>query len=417
LRPVIDLGRQYIAGAFWSEEVPPALADALPLEVVRCSSAGGCGLVQLRHSVAPDVLYHDYGYRSGTNEMMRRNLHEIVGEIEHFVALKRGDVVLDIGCNDGTLLEAYETHGLDRIGVDPSSNVAAVARERGFHVEETFFSADVFRRARPGRKARVITSIAMFYDLEDPNAFCADVASILADDGVWVIELSYLPTMLERRSFDTICHEHLEYYTLRQIDWIVERHGLRVQKVGFNDINGGSFRVFIRNRDFPVSPIEQANLDRVRRSEAQLGLSDEPQYAEFRQSVETVRRDLTTLVDRLTGDGKVIYAYGASTKGNTILQYCGLDETRISKAADRNPEKWGKRTPGTGIVIVSEAQARADQPDYFLALPWSFLSAFVERERRFLERGGKFIVPLPEPHVIGSAGAESPIAQMVRRGA
>src|SRR6185436_886971 len=209
----------------------------------RCASVDACGLVQLRHTVSPRVLYHDYGYRSGTNEIMRRNLLEIVQRIESVIDFKDGDIVLDIGCNDGTLLDSYRRVDLDRVGIDPSANVAATARARGFHVEEDFFTASVFDRARPGRKARVVTSIAMYYDLEAPHRFTADVKAVLADDGVWVMELSYLPFMLERSSFDTICHEHLEYYSLRQIEWILDRHDLEVQSVEFNDINGGSFRL------------------------------------------------------------------------------------------------------------------------------------------------------------------------------
>jgi NDP-4-keto-2,6-dideoxyhexose 3-C-methyltransferase len=403
LSPVIDLGRQYIASAFWTSNVPAELSKALPLEVVRCCAEGGCGLVQLRHSVAPRVLYHDYGYRSGTNEMMRRNLREIVAEIEQIVSLRAGDIVLDIGCNDGTLLESYASAGLDRVGIDPSSNVAASARAKGFHVEESFFSAEAFARARPDARARVVTSIAMFYDLENPITFAAEVNSVLADDGLWVIELSYMPTMLDRSSFDTICHEHLEYYALRQVEWILRQAGMKVQRVRLNDVNGGSFRLFIQKANSPAfSAADVADVDSIRQRERVLGLSGERPYAEFRRSVETTRRELSRLIGDLVADGKRIYAYGASTKGNTILQYCGLDRASIPKAADRNPEKWGKTTPGTNIVIVSEKEARAELPDYFFVLPWPFLPAFMEREHEFLARGGKFIVPLPQPRVIGA---------------
>lgn len=402
LTSVIDLGSQYIATAFISGDVPDFLQQPQPLEVVRCASADGCGLVQLRHSVAPRVLYHDYGYRSGTNEIMRRNLAGIVTAVESLVKLQEGDTVLDVGCNDGTLLQSYSATGLDRVGIDPSTNVADVARSKGFHVENDFFSKEVFERARPGRKARVVTSIAMFYDLEDPNRFVADVKSILADDGVWVIELSYLPYMLERKSFDTICHEHLEYYALRQIEWMLERHGLQVQRIELNDINGGSFRLFIRNRNMGALPADQtAAIDEFRAKEVALGLQTEAPYEAFRQVSQSVREGVLALIEKVISEGKTVYAYGASTKGNTILQYCGLDHRHIMKAADRNPDKWGRHTLGTNIPIVSEDQARAEKPDYFLVLPWPFFAGFVEREREFLDRGGKFILPLPETRVVG----------------
>lgn len=404
LRPAVDLGTQYIASAFVAGEPPEFLRQPHPLEVIRCGDPRGCGLVQLRHSVSPQVLYHDYGYRSGTNEIMRRNLADIVTRIESLVPLAPGDTVLDIGCNDGTLLAAYAEPKLDRLGIDPSTNVADMARAKGFEVAPEFFSREVFERVRGNRKARVITSIAMFYDLDDPGTFVGDVAAILADDGVWVVELSYLPFMLERRSFDTICHEHLEYYALRQVEWLLERHGLAVQAAELNDINGGSFRLFIRRKEYARSlPDDRRELDAIRRREAALALDTDAPYAAFRQSIQNVRRELADLVRRVALEGKTIYAYGASTKGNTILQYCGLDHRTIAKAADRNPEKWGRRTLGTDIPIVSEEQARDENPDCFLVLPWHFFQGFVERERAFLERGGKFIVPLPETRVVGLA--------------
>jgi NDP-4-keto-2,6-dideoxyhexose 3-C-methyltransferase len=402
LRTVVDLGAQYIASAFIAGEPPDFLRDPQPLEVVRCVSDDGCGLVQLRHSVAPRVLYHDYGYRSGTNEIMRKNLRSIVESVGALVDLQPGDTVLDIGCNDGTLLESYRAQGLDRVGIDPSTNVAEVARSKGFTVENDFFSRAAFERVRPGRKARVVTSIAMFYDLEDPTQFVADVASVLADDGIWVIELSYLPFMLERKSFDTICHEHLEYYALRQIEWMVERQGLQIQRIELNDINGGSFRLLIRNRKMGALPAEQVKeLEEFRNREAAMKLATEAPYEEFRRAAQTVQKDLRDVVRSINDEGKIIYAYGASTKGNTILQYCGLDNLSIKKAADRNPDKWGRHTLGTNIPIVSEEQARQEKPDYFLVLPWHFFDGFIAREREFLDRGGKFILPLPETKIVG----------------
>jgi len=402
LRTVVDLGRQYIASAFIAGEPPDFLRDPQPLEVVRCAAPDGCHLVQLRHSVAPRVLYHDYGYRSGTNEIMRRNLRSIVESVESLVDLKAGDTVLDIGCNDGTLLDSYSVQGLDRVGIDPSENVADVARAKGYQVENDFFSRAAYDRLRPGKRARVVTSIAMFYDLEDPNQFVSDVASVLADDGIWVIELSYLPTMLERKSFDTICHEHLEYYALRQIEWMLGRNGLQLQRVELNDINGGSFRLLIRNRKMGALPdAHVAELEDFRNREALLALDTETPYEAFRRSAETVKNRLMDVVRRINAEGKTIYAYGASTKGNTILQYCGLDHLTIKKAADRNPDKWGRHTLGTNIPIVSEEQARDEKPDYFLVLPWHFFDGFIGREREFLARGGKFILPLPETRIVG----------------
>jgi len=402
LEPVIDLGAQYLASIFTGDDVTAELGTRYPLEVVRCAARTGCGLVQLRHSVARELLYAHYGYLSGINESMRANLCDIAQQVERMVRLEPRDLVVDVGCNDGTLLSCYQTAGLDRLGFEPADNVCQLARDKGLEVVPTFFAHDAFERARPGKKARTITSIAMFYDLEDPDEFVRTIASILADDGVWVIELSYLPMMLANTSYDTICHEHLEYYRLRPIKWMLDRHALTIHGIEFNDVNGGSFRLFIRPAGAGAVPDEaQAAIRGVEEQEERLGMAGDAPYLRFRTQAEKVSRELRTLLDELAAAGKKVYIYGASTKGNTILQYCGVDRTLIPKAADRNPDKWRRRTLGTDILIVSEDEARRESPDYFLVLPWHFIDGFKQREREFLERGGKFILPLPEVRVIG----------------
>ena len=402
LRQVIDLGDQYIAGIFARADVPGFLQTRFPLELVRCAIPDGCGLVQLKHSVSPSVLYSDYGYRSGINRSMREHLAGIADAAARGTGVKHGDTILDIGCNDGTLLAAYGIPGLDRLGFEPAKNVALLAKERGLDVVNDFFSAEAYRAARPGVKAKVVTSIAMFYDLEDPQGFTRDVAAVLADDGVWIIELSYLPLMLKQKSFDTVCHEHLEYYALRQIEWMVGKAQLRVHRVEFNDVNGGSVRVYIRKALHGTPPSsERETIERVRRDEQDMGLGTDAPYEVFRDQVQRIRGTLRELLGRMKAEGKSIYVYGASTKGNTLLQFCGIDHTIVGKAADRNPDKWGRRTLGTEIPIVSEEEARADHPDFFLVLPWHFLPEFLTREAAFLEGGGRFIVPLPDVRVIG----------------
>ncbi len=402
LAPVIDLGDQYLANHFVGDRIPRFMWERYPLQVIRCAEPKGCGLVQIRHSVAPSALYFNYGYLSGINESMRSNLRDIATNTERMAELQPGDTVLDIGCNDGTLLSSYQASGLDRLGIDPAANAVKLAREQGLEVVNDFFSQSSFETARPGGKARAVTSIAMFYDLERPMEFVSGVGSVLADDGVWVIELSYLPFMLRRGSFDTICHEHLEYYALRQIEWMLSRHGMAVHRIELNDVNGGSFRVFIRKDGVgTAAPEDRAYVDRLREEETSMELDSDAPYAAFRESASRIRSELSALLKKLTTDGKKVYVYGASTKGNTILQYCGIDHNVIPYAADRNQEKWGRRTLGTDIPIISEEQARAQRPDYFLVLPWHFMTGFLERERAFLDRGGKFIVPLPQVRVIG----------------
>jgi NDP-4-keto-2,6-dideoxyhexose 3-C-methyltransferase len=402
LHPVIDLGSQYIASIFVEDEVPSFLQQPYPLEVVRCAASDGCGLVQLRHTISPDVLYSNYGYRSGTNEMMRAHLRDIAAKIEQMVDLRGGDIVLDIGCNDGTLLDSYQTAGIDKLGFDPAGNVVESARQKGLDVVNDFFSFQSYVKVRPNMKVRVITSIAMFYDLENPRQFIRDVASVLSDDGIWVLELSYLPLMLQKNSYDTICHEHLEYYALKPIEGMLQREQLQVHRIEFNDINGGSFRLYIRKDTFgPVLQHDRLFLDKVRADERALGLDKDRPYMLFREAVSRLRGELRGLLVELREAGKSVYVYGASTKGNIILQFCGIDNALVAKAADRNPMKWGMRTLGTGIPIVSEEEARSENPDYFLVLPWHFLASFINREKIFLNRGGKFIVPLPEVQIVG----------------
>ena len=403
LAPVLSLGAQRIAGAFAEPGGSEPIRRSIPLELVRCDMGAnqeGCGLIQTRHTVPGSILYHSYWYRSGVNRTMTENLHGIARTAEDLVGLVGGDLVIDIGCNDGTLLDGYRTERLDCLGFDPS-DVARYAVEKGYEVVRDFFAHDLLERRRAGRRARVVTSIAMFYDLEDPSAFVADVARALADDGVWVMELHYLPTMLEKSSFDAIVHEHLEYYSLAVIERLLSDAGLEAVRGELNEVNGGSIRLFIGHAGAREIPAEaQRELQALRIAEFELALDSPEPYERFRRNSEKVRDDLAGLCRQLAGEGKTIHVYGASTKGNTILQYAELDASVIPYAADRNPDKWGSETIGTRIPIISEEESRAMQPDYYLALPWHFLDEFLERESEYLDAGGRFIVPLPEVRVI-----------------
>lgn len=405
LAPVLDLGEQCIAGAFAEPGGGRALEQALPLDLVRCDATrdpGACGLIQLRHTVPSPVLYESYWYRSGVNQTMTRNLHGIARAAERLVDLRSGDLVVDIGCNDGTLFDGYTVRDARFLGFDPS-DVTRYAVEKGYDVERDFFSAELLRSRSSGARARVITSIAMFYDLEDPAAFVHDVADSLAEDGVWVMELHYLPSMLESNAFDVIVHEHLEYYSLAVLERLVGQAGLEVLAGELNDVNGGSVRLLIAHAGKRTAAPEDAErLEALRARESELALDSPEPYERFARGVERVRSDLKELCESTVAAGETIHVYGASTKGNTILQYVGLDRRLIPYAADRNPDKWGSETIRTGIPIISEEDSRAMSPDYYLVLPWHFLEEFKERERTYLEGGGKFIVPLPEVKVIGA---------------
>jgi hypothetical protein len=406
---VIDLGDQCIAGAFADPGGADPVKRLVPLELVRCDMTAdedACGLIQTRHTVPSSILYRSYWYRSGVNRTMTENLHEIARAAEGLVGLSAGDLVVDIGCNDGTLLDGYETEGLDYLGFDPS-DVSRYAVKKGYEVINDFFARTPLAERYPDRKAKVITSIAMFYDLEDPGAFVRDVADSLAADGVWVMELHYLPLMLERNAFDAIVHEHLEYYSLAVLERLFAAAGLETVAAGVNDVNGGSIRLMIGHRgQLQPLPEHTESIQDLRLREFELGLDAPDPYAKFAAGSEAVRDELSRLCRSLVAEGKSIHAYGASTKGNTILQYADLDSEVISHAADRNEDKWGSRTIRTNIPIVSEEESRALKPDYYLVLPWHFLDEFLERESAFLEAGGRFIVPLPRVHIVGPDGAE-----------
>ena len=405
LTTVLSLGEQYIAGSFAGPDGKPPVQRRIPLDLVRCDPGKdqeACGLVQMRHSVPPRILYRAYFYRSGVNQTMRDHLAGISQLAEETIKLQAGDLVVDIGCNDGTLLKSYRTKGLRLLGIDPATNIVEYARQNGVPVVNDFFSADALRSVYPDEKARVITSIAMFYDLENPHKFVGDIKAVLHEKGIWILELSYLPSMLRMNSFDTVCHEHLEYYSLAPMERLFAEHDLEVVDVTLNDINGGSFCIAVGHQG-KITPSAEAR-DRVqtlRLQEFELALDTDAPYAVFRKNIEKIRKDLRAFLARAGKQKKLVHGYGASTKGNTILQYCGITPDLMPAVADRNPDKWGSYTIGTNVPIISEEDSRKQKPDYYLVLPWHFIAEFRKREGDFLKRGGKFVLPMPEVHLVG----------------
>jgi len=403
LEKVLDLGMQSLTGVFpkrRDEDVP-----AGPLQLVTC---GDCHLVQLAHTYDLGKLYGDtYGYRSGLNQSMVRHLRGKVAEILERVTLRAGDLVLDIGANDSTLLQAYPAGNVTLMGVDPSGPKFRKYYPDHIGLIPDFFSFANVDRALPGRRAKIVTSIAMFYDLERPMRFVDDIVRVLDDEGVWVFEQSYLPLMLETNSYDTVCHEHLEYYALAQIKRMTDQAGLKIVDVHCNDINGGSFSVMAAKRESGY-PEATAAVDEMLRAEEALGLQALGVYRDFEQRVICHGRELTELLDTLNREGQKVLGYGASTKGNVTIQYCGITERQIPFIAEVNEDKFGAFTPGSKIPIISEAEARAMKPDCFLVFPWHFRQGIVEREQAFLEGGGKLIFPLPKIEIVTREGVLPP---------
>jgi hypothetical protein len=391
---ILNMGNQALTGVFPRSALLPVTTG--PLELVWCPESG---LVQLNHSYDPSEMYGDnYGYRSGLNQSMVRHLQAKVCRLQALVKLERGDVVLDIGSNDATLLKAYDGRGIERIGIDPAG-----AKFREFYTSDIHLVPDFFTRKNfeqvTSKKVRIVTSIAMFYDVEDPIEFVRQIEAILADDGIWHFEQSYMPAMLRTNSYDTICHEHLEYYSITVVKSIVEAAGLELLNVQMNSVNGGSFAITVCRKGARYQA-DNAIIKWLLEQEKRLGLDTPRPFRDFEERVFRHREDLQRLIKALVQDGKKIVGYGASTKGNVLLQFCGLGPGDILAIADVNPEKFGCFTPGTRIPIVSEADARAFEPDYFLVLPWHFKSGIVEREREFLEKGGKMIFPFPEIEIV-----------------
>lgn len=355
-----------------------------------------CGLVQLKHSSDPEQMYiGGYGYLSGMNQTMTEHLKDVVSKIQQTVKLTEGDLVVDIGSNDGTLLKAYTVPGLKRVGIDPGGDQYKQYYTAGISLITDFFPTTAIHTLYGNLKPKVITSIAMFYDLENPLPFVEDIKKTLHQNGIWVLEQSYLPSMLESNAFDTICHEHLEYYALRQIEWMLKKNDLKVINVETNFVNGGSFKVYVAHKASPYQ-VEKEKVAQMGDFETATKLDTMQPYKEFQDRVKKIKSDLTEFIRQAKAKGKLVYAYGASTKGNVLLNYFGLNSSIITAAADRNPLKWGHMTPGTHIPIISEESARKANPDYFLVLPWHFKDEFVKRESDYLNHGGKLILPLPE---------------------
>jgi hypothetical protein len=402
LATILDLGEQMLTGVF------PRSRDAQvttgPLRLVKCMADGGCGLVQLAHSYDLGEMYGDnYGYRSGLNASMVAHLQAKVARVLERVALRPGDLVVDVGANDGTTLGAYpESAGADLLGIDPTA-----AKFRQYykpHVDlcADFFSAKTLRAVRAGKQVRILTSFSMFYDLEAPKAFMQDVHDVLADDGVWVFEQSYMPTMLAALSYDTVCHEHLEYYALKQVKWMADRVGFTLVDVAFNDVNGGSFSVTAAKSTSGMA--ESPEVARILAQETAAGLDTLAPFEDFAARTAASRDGLRAFIDDAHARGMTIAALGASTKGNVLLQYCGIDTSDIAAVGEVNPDKFGALTPGTWLPIRPEADVLADNDDYLLVLPWHFRRHFLANRAY---AGRRLVFPLPRLEVVEVAGADA----------
>ena len=403
LQSVLDLGVQALTGIF------PRTKDAGltrgPLELVKCvGGADACGLVQLRHSYDPGEMYGpQYGYRSSLNGSMVDHLGAKVRSLMQHTTIGAGDVVLDIGSNDGTTLSFYPNNA-NLIGMDPTAAKFAKYYRPHINVVADFFSEDAFMHASGGKKAKIVTSIAMFYDLERPLDFMRQVHNVLADDGIWHFEQSYLPSMLAANAYDTVCHEHLEYYDLSTIIWMADRVGFSIVDVSLNDTNGGSFAITAAKAkpgETRHAPAVGSLLERERATNP----SGSDELARFAGRVTAHRSELRSLLQRLKGEGQRVFGMGASTKGNVILQYCDIGPDLLACIGEVNEDKFGCFTPGTEIPIVSEAEVISRNPNVLLMLPWHFRENLIRRSAPLLGRGIKLLFPLPRIDFVERSGA------------
>lgn len=395
----MDFGKQYLASNFVKSNADHPLSQVrVPLTVVLCQD---CGVIQLRESVQRSVLYRDYFYRSGTNPMMQDALRDVVADVTSRVNLKAGDTVVDVGCNDGTMLSFFSPD-YRRIGVEPASNINWDGLDPDITIVNDFLAKERVDQVTGGEPCQLITSIAMLYGVEDLNAFATEAKSMLAKDGVWCIQLSYLPTILSTMSFYDVCHEHLYYFSLATLNTLLERNGLSIYDASLNEVNGGSLRVFVTHQENHQPKTE--GYHQVLADESELGLTSVDSYRKFFDQVNLLKTQVNGYLQQESAKGNLVVGLGGSTKGNVLLQFFDIDNKLLPYISERNPEKVALRTLGTDIELVSEERARELDPSCMLVLIWFFKDEIVKREREYLENGGKLLFPMPYCHLISKDG-------------
>ena len=386
IKDIFSLGNLYVSNFVSKKNIFKGIKA--PLNLQYCKK---CSLIQLSHIAPQEIMYRRfYWYRSGVTKIMQLGLKNIFKESLRYVKIKKNDVVLDIGANDGTLLKYYKKKNFKTIACEPAKNLHNSLRKNCHFAIKNFWNKKELNKVlikNKLKKPKLITAIGMFYDLEDPNKFIKDAADSLDENGIFIAQLMCLKSMIEKNDIGNICHEHIEFYSLKSLKYLFEKNGLEIFKIDENDINGGSYRIYCRKYKKGSIRLKNENIPKLMKS--------------FIKRVKENKRNTMQFINKKIKLGKKIYLYGASTKGNTVLQYYGLNNKKIPFGAERSPEKWGKFTIGTGINIISEKKARKLNPDYFFVTPWGFIKEFIKREKKWLRKGGKFIIPFPKFKIMG----------------
>jgi hypothetical protein len=406
MKKILELGNHYVSDFLKPEEEPVHSKYSLDLYLDET-----IGALRLNNLAPPEAMWGKYWYRSGINQSMTLELKNITEQVVKRIKYQKDDVWLDIACNDGTMFKFIPDY-FKKVGCDPCDDSYYTESSKLAYVIQDYFTYDAWKKSQYGNStAKVITTIAMFYDLDDPHSFIEDIKKVLQDDGVWVIQLSYTPLMINQLAFDNICHEHVYYYSLSSLKTLFDMHDLKIVDAELNDTNGGSVRVYIQKKEasiasFGTAPLRDVCNFRIASlldyEKNNCDLTSQSLWNFFSNRLNELKTKTVDFIRSEKAKGKKIYGYGASTKGNTLLQYFGLDYNDIDAIAERSNFKFGLKTVGTNIPIISEEQMRAEKPDYLLILPWCFISEFISREKDFLDNGGAFIVPCPDFQIIKS---------------
>ena len=398
---VLKLEPQYIATTFVKSNVNNPISQVkIPLTLMLCKDKN-CGLIQLKETVRPDLLYKNYFYRTAINDTMRRDLQDVVNYAVNNVKTEKDDIAIDIGANDCTMVSMYPEY-MKRIGIEPATNIDWSNVSKSITIVNDYFSKDVVMKTTNGKKAKILSATAMFYDFNDPNIATKDIKEILHEDGVCVLQVSYLLDTIRDMNFYDVVHEHLEYYSLKSINYLMERNGLTVIDASTNFVNGGSLRVLVTHKE--NSKPKSKRYEEILSEEEKWNLEEIDTYNSYKQKINEIIEKTKKFIMNELENGRLVIGLGASTKGNVLLQICGIDKNLLPFISERNKGKVGLRTLGTDIEIISEEKAREINPSAMLVIPWNFKEEILSREKNYVQNGGKMLFLMPHPYYVDKFG-------------